>query len=177
MLADVLIDLFCCVSLSEGVRILALGQQHSMETHPALQPHVQSPHGCLDASCIGVENKGEIGRKALDLLYLLRRESGPGAGDHVGYPSLMHRQYIHIALHNDALVLLGNRLLGEVEPIELTALVVDRGGGRIDVLPRILLLDQDPAPKAYYRAADRVDGVDHTIAVSVDVLSVVGPEE
>ena len=90
MLADVLLDLLCRMGLREGVGILTLRQQHCMETHPALQPYVQSPHGRLDAGGIGVEDKGEIGRKALDLLHLLRREGGPGAGHHIGDPSLVH---------------------------------------------------------------------------------------
>ena len=84
----------------------------------------------------------------------------------------MHRDHIGIPLDHDRIVLLLDRLLGEIEAVELALLAVYLALGGVLVLADILVRSQNAAAEGDDPPRNVVHGKDHPIVEAVEQLPV-----
>ena len=119
-------DLLESMLPGERVRVVPVRDQHHLHVHTFLQDEPDTPQGRVDSCSIPVIHNGQA--------YLLHCQ-GRSAGSHrIGDAELMHGQHIEVSLHEIALVLPGNLVLGEINPVQGTALVVYFRLRGIDIL-------------------------------------------
>ena len=103
----------------------------------------------------------------MDQSDLSARQGSARRGYHVLDAHLVHADHVHVALHQEAAILLHDGLLGEVEAIQLVAFVVDLALGRVDIFGRLLVFLQDTSAKRHHLAAQGVHREDHTSAEAI----------
>ena len=142
----------------EAVGVLALGEEHHLHMQALLQHQVDAAQAGLDAGGVAVVEDGDVRGVALDQPHLLHGEAGAAAGHGVGDPGLVQADHVGVALHQEAGVLLGDGLLGEVDAVERAALVVERALGAVEVLGALLVAAQGACPEGDHLAAEPVHG-------------------
>ena len=150
------------------VGVFPFGQEHEARLAPLAQERqrgLERAPGRLAARRVAIETEDDTGRDAEDLLQVLGRGGGAERGHGAGEAGLDEGQHVHVALHDDHRVELPAHALGLVEPVELTALVEDRGLRGIQIL-RLAVVQHSPAEADGAPAAVQ-DGVHHPVAEAV----------
>ena len=89
----------------ETVRVLPVREQDYTHVHSFGEDHIRTSESSVYSGLVAVVKDGEIRGEAAyepDLLHSKRSAAG---GNHIGEAQLLHSDYIHIALHQIALVL------------------------------------------------------------------------
>ena len=108
---------------------------------------------------------------------MVRRGRGAERGDGLRDPVLRQRDHVHVALDHDQPLELGVGLFRLPQAVQLAALVEQRGLRRVEVLRRILGIDDAPAERDGAAAAI-VDREHQAIAeLVVDVAAIVLREQ
>src|SRR5215218_10437933 len=108
-----------------------------------------------------------------ELLQLLLRERGSHRGDDGAPATLMESEHVGIALHDDCLVLLGDRCARPVEPVDDSALAEKLALGRVHILrlDRVVVVEA-PRAEAKHPAArvrEREDEAPGVVVVATAV--------
>ena len=156
------------MTTSEGVRVFAIGEQDDLDAKALLQQEINPPKGSLDPRLVAVIEDGDIGREASDEPYLLDRQCCTRGGDDILDPRLMHGEHIGIALHEVALIGLGDGALCPVEPIELSALGVDEALGGVEVLSDLVPLAHDATTEGNIASTKVTHREDHSPMEAVE---------
>ena len=159
--------------LQERVGVVARGQLHHVHAQALLHEHVQALPCRLLPRVVLVEVHHDLLGKAPQESPVERRE-GRAAGGHGGlHPRLEGAGHVEIALHQHDPPLLPDGVLGPGEAVEGTALRVDRGLGRVQVLG--LAAVEAPRAEGHDLAALVQDGKDgpppEAVVVSALVLA------
>ncbi len=170
--ADVLLHLGGRVAAGERVGVLGLGQQHHAHVHPLPEDHVDAAQRGVDARRVAVVDDGDVLGEAPQQAYLVGRQRRARRRDDVLHAGLVHRDHVGVALDQDGVFVLLDRLLGEVEAVELALLAVDLALGRVLVLGYVLVGAQRAAAEGDHAARDVVHGEDHAVAEAVEERSV-----
>ena len=151
----------------ERVGVLGLGQQHHAHVHPLFQDHVDTTQRGVDTRRIAVVDDRDVLRKAVQQVYLLRRERRSGRRHDVLHPGLVHRNHVGITLDHDGEVLLLNGFLGEIEAVQFAFLAVYLALGGVQVLGDLLVRAERAASEGHDAARDVVHGENHPVAEPV----------
>lgn len=121
----------------------------------------------MDTRRVSVVNDRDVFRKTVQQAYLLGRERCPGRRNDVLDTRLVHRNHIGIAFDHDGEVELLDRLLGEIESVQLTFLAVYLALGRILVLGNGLVGTQRTAAESDDAPRNVMYGENHPVAEAV----------
>ena len=105
------------MALRIAVRVLSVRQQHHLDVEPRLEEHVDTPERRMDTCRIAVVEHGDVTREAFDEPYLRFGQRRTAAGDNVLDTRLVHRDDIHLSLHEITHVGSGDRLFGLEEAV------------------------------------------------------------
>ena len=124
-------------------RILALRQGDDLHLEPLRRSELHSAKGCLLTRRVGIEAKIDLPGQAPELAELALGQRRPHRRNGGLEARLSECDHIRVALDHSGVVLLGDRNLREMEPVQDRALVEQISLGRVDVLPaqRIVLVD------------------------------------
>ncbi len=170
---DVFLELGRRVLAGEAVGVVAVGQEEHLDVEPLAQEHVDAAQARLDARHVAVVEHGDVLREAADEAYLPLGERRARRGHDVLHTALVHRDDVGVALDEEAASLPDDGVLGQVEAVELVALVVDGRLGRVDVFRHLLARRHDAASEGHHLARHRVHGEDDAAVVAVEQAAVV----
>ncbi len=167
ILLDIFPDLDQGMALGKGVGIIFGRQLDHLHAETLLQHEIDTAQSRFNTSRVTIVNDCYLVSKALDQADLLHRERGAGRGHHIGDAGLVHRDYVGIAFHQDALVLPGNAVLGLEDTVEGPALVVNLALGAVHIFGNALVCLERASAKSDHAPADGVDREDDPVEETV----------
>ena len=90
MFFDILTEVGCRMFARERVGIVAIRQEQHFKVHSLREQHVGSTHSRMDASRITVVQQSDIGREAMEYVYLMNRECRARVCHYILYATLVH---------------------------------------------------------------------------------------
>ena len=129
------------------------------------QQHVYAAQGGVDAGVVAVVEQGDVGGKTVYERYLAVGKRRAGGGQHILHARLPHADDVHVAFHQEALVVAHYGVLGLEEAVEFVALTVDFRFGGVDVFG--LVPFQGSAAESHYLARRGEHGEDDASSETV----------
>ena len=154
-------------------RVLAGRHRRHPQPHLAPRRDPLRPQHRLLAGRVGVERQHHLVDHPRERRHLLVGDRRPHHPDRLLDPGLVQRQHVGVALDHDRPAALGDRLFGQVDPVEHLALVEEVGLGRVDVLGALVGAHR-PAAEAE-RAAAAVADREHDPLAEAVVLAAASP--
>ena len=157
----------------KGVGVFSVRKEHHFYVHAVFQQQVDTAQGRLDTGCIAVIQDRDVTGEAVYQADLSLREGRTRRGDHVFDPGLMHGNHIRVAFHQEAAISLYDRLLGEIDPVKLIALMINLTFGRVDIFGRLFVFLQDASSESNNFSTERMDRKNDTPAKTIVYPAVV----
>ena len=126
---------------------------------------LERPPRRLQAGAVAVEAEHQLAGEAEYFVQMLLSRGGAERCEGVGDPRLMQPHHIHVPLDDQQALEVDARLSCLVQPVELPALVKQRGFGRVEVFG--LALVDDPAAESEHAAARIADRKHQAVAKTV----------
>ena len=128
------------------------------------------------ASRVAVVDKRDVGREAVEHVYLVQAQGCAGVGHHVLDATLVHGYHVGLTLNHEHPVFLGYGSLGLPYAVQLMVLVEDLGIGRVDIflVHALRALVEHARREAHHLAAHACPGKHHAAGIAVDELVALG---
>ena len=125
MSLDIVSELLCGMLAGKRIGIIAIGEEQHLDVHSLRQEHISTTHGGMDTRLVAIVKQRDVLGETPEQLDLIDGECRATVGHHIFQSTLVHRNHVGITFHHIDTVFLGNGLLGLIESVELTFLMVD----------------------------------------------------
>ena len=161
-------EIVLAIGADEAVRVVLGGQEQELEAARVAgqgQGSVQRLAGGAPAGGVAVEAEHHVVGETHQFLHMVLGAGGAQRGHGVGQAVLGQGHHVHVAFGDQCVADVAQRATRLVQTIQFTALVEDRGFGRVEVLG--LFVSQHPAAKTDAFPLHIADGEHDAVAEAV----------